>query len=288
MSCKKLKKDTITMENKKTEPAPTSNRLFSDPASPFLFQATSCICLTEASLPPLRQEDAVILCLTAGSAQIRQDNSQSLTVQANTATVLPTKKHRITLSGQEWQGILLSVSGATSSAFAEELSKEGSLPVENTPVLLAIRDIERSFNAGLPASELLLSEQIYHLFCLLLTASRYNRKPGISSSNIVRRCIEYLELTVAEPFDLAALSETVGVSKYHLSRLFSSRIGMSLRDYHAFCRIRESKRLLADPSLSSAAVCERLGFVDMSHFVKTFKKQENMTPSQYRKRILPQ
>jgi two-component system response regulator YesN len=42
---------------------------------------------------------------------------------------------------------------------------------------------------------------------------------------------------------------------------------------------------MADKSLSLMTICGMVGFEDQSYFSKVFKKQEGVSPAQYRKRF---
>jgi len=47
----------------------------------------------------------------------------------------------------------------------------------------------------------------------------------------------------------------------------------------------EAKRLLVNFNLSIQEVADRLNFADNSYFTKFFKKQEGLSPEQFRKEI---
>jgi transcriptional regulator GlxA family with amidase domain len=50
-----------------------------------------------------------------------------------------------------------------------------------------------------------------------------------------------------------------------------------------FVRIQEARRLLTQTDLKLAQVAERVGFGNLTHFGRQFKRQTNFTPLQYKK-----
>lgn len=74
------------------------------------------------------------------------------------------------------------------------------------------------------------------------------------------------------------------VSSQQLNHLFRSSTGMSPYQFLIHLRLQKAKELLVnEKSLTVKNVASRVGFLDSSHFVSTFRKLEGMTPEQFRK-----
>ncbi len=255
--------------------------------APFLYRTVTCLALTDGKLPPSPESEGVLslLFLTGGFAQLRFSD-RTVAAAAHTVTILNDGTGQFPQTTETaWTGILLTVSGGASAAFIESLGPCDALPVGNTPFPNAMEDVVRLSHGEIPGSDILLSNAIHHLLSLILTASRRFQKADTASQALVRNSALYIETHLTEPLSLEQMSIRLGISKFYLSRLFSARTGMTLSEYHASCRIRESKRLLGDPFLSISTISNRVGFVDISHFTKCFQKREGLTPSQYRKTL---
>ena len=68
----------------------------------------------------------------------------------------------------------------------------------------------------------------------------------------------------------------------HLNRLFNQYVGMSIKSFSRLVRINKSIRLLSEKENTLAIVCEKLGYYDVSHFIKDFKIVCGITPQDYR------
>ena len=78
------------------------------------------------------------------------------------------------------------------------------------------------------------------------------------------------------------LTGTVFYCSRHLNRLFNSNLGMSIKSFTRLVRINNSIQLLNDSTNTLAFICEKLGYYDVSHFIKDFKIICGITPQEYK------
>ena len=106
---------------------------------------------------------------------------------------------------------------------------------------------------------------------------------GSAAGNfIVRQALDYMQAHCAEHISLLDVADHVYVSQWHLSKLINRHLNQSFFDILGRMRIDRAKALLADPGLRIHAVAEQVGYVDVAHFSKSFKRLEGMTPGEYR------
>lgn len=79
------------------------------------------------------------------------------------------------------------------------------------------------------------------------------------------------------------LSEKFELSSRMLSKLFKAETGERFVDYLIRIRMEESKRMLVHTSDSVQSIGERVGYLQVISFIRTFKKSEGLTPGEYRK-----
>ncbi|HKQ07041.1 MAG TPA: helix-turn-helix transcriptional regulator [Blastocatellia bacterium] len=85
---------------------------------------------------------------------------------------------------------------------------------------------------------------------------------------------------------LQKLSERLSIPINHLSQIINERLGQTFIDFISSYRVKEAQKMLADPAkkhYTVIAIAEEVGFNSKSAFNAVFKKQVNMTPSEYRK-----
>lgn len=103
-----------------------------------------------------------------------------------------------------------------------------------------------------------------------------------AGSFIVNAALEYMRSHCAEHISLADVADHVYVSQWHLSKLINRHTGQSFFDLIGGMRIDRAKVLLADPAIRVHAVAEEVGYNDVAHFSKSFKRIVGKTPGEYR------
>ena len=83
---------------------------------------------------------------------------------------------------------------------------------------------------------------------------------------------------------LEEVSEYVGYSSSHFSRIFNNETGKKFKEYVNDIRIERSKFLLLNKDISTTNIGVMVGFSDQSYFCKVFKAKVGIPPEQYRKR----
>lgn len=105
---------------------------------------------------------------------------------------------------------------------------------------------------------------------------------GFGSENVhFLQIIRYIHLHYADDLSLNTLAEVLHMTPGYVSRLFSRESGTTYRKYLTELRVEKAKELLATTGLSIAEVCDRVGFNDYFHFLKTFKRLTGVSPGKY-------
>lgn len=94
--------------------------------------------------------------------------------------------------------------------------------------------------------------------------------------------IEYIETHLNGKLDLERVTEAVHYSKYHLHRLFTSIVGMTIHAYVQRRQLTEAAKLLVfsdKPIIEVSFIC---GYESQQAFSAAFKSMYKIPPSQYR------
>lgn len=128
-----------------------------------------------------------------------------------------------------------------------------------------------------------LSEAVSGVWDILFEASA--RGLGAEShkrEELLQEITAYVREHYAEPLSVQSICTAFGVSPTYLSRLFRSGGSTTFGELLTDCRIAQAKTLLKDHGnvrLKDIAQC--VGYDDPSYFIKVFKKQTGLTPTQY-------
>jgi len=133
--------------------------------------------------------------------------------------------------------------------------------------------------------ELILRNIIEILLLKMLRKKNLNLEK-ISSQKISKDIAftkNFIKQHFREKINLDILAKASHMNKYYLSHSFKKLVGLSPIEYLIDIRIRESKILLETTNYPISDISNIIGFSSQSLFSQAFKRETNMTPSQYRK-----
>jgi AraC family transcriptional regulator len=132
-----------------------------------------------------------------------------------------------------------------------------------------------------PSSTLEIEEE-----ALALVGSTYHLPPFPEVAGRYRPIIDearqYLAWRFRDNLDLVDVARVVGVSPFHLSRMFKRATGRSLTDYRTALRIRFVVDQLTDGEDDLGRVAVEAGFYDHAHMSNTFRRHLGTAPSKIR------
>ena len=102
---------------------------------------------------------------------------------------------------------------------------------------------------------------------------------------LVNQAIAYIRAHYREKLSLQEVADRCYISQWHLSKQLNRCAGKSFYDILNSVRIEEACKLLADPSLKIGEISELVGYADVAHFARTFKKIEGVSANEYRNKL---
>ena len=106
-----------------------------------------------------------------------------------------------------------------------------------------------------------------------------------ANSFIVKNALKYIQENYTRKITLAEVAEKTYVSQWYLSKLLNKHTEKSFSDILNQIRINVAKDLLKNPSMRIGDIAEEVGFIDMAHFSRVFKKFEGCSANEYRNKI---
>lgn len=106
-----------------------------------------------------------------------------------------------------------------------------------------------------------------------------------AGSFIAQNAVKYIEENYMEKLKLSDVADHVYVSQWHLSKILNQHVEKSFSDILNHARIEKAKELLREPSLRIGDIAEKVGFLDMAHFSRVFKKHTGVSANEYRNQM---
>ena len=172
-------------------------------------------------------------------------------------------------------------------AFAETLSAglplSPLIPAEkvhpDVPFALASLEAEMRKESPSKSAEILL-QLILSRILPELTVEKDKSRDG---ENLAGRVTGYVAEHFREDLSLSSVAAVFHVSKYHLSHVFSSKIGMGFSAYLGQIRVDFAASLIRTTTRSLTDIWLAAGFDSQRTFNRVFRAAFGVSPSEYRK-----
>ncbi|MFC2088477.1 two-component regulator propeller domain-containing protein [Calditrichota bacterium] len=99
---------------------------------------------------------------------------------------------------------------------------------------------------------------------------------------LLQRLLAVFEDHIEEPdFTTEELAREVGLSRMHLNRKLQALINLSTHDFIRTLRLQRAAQLLSNASGTVSEIAYKVGFNNLSHFSKAFRKHYGKLPSEF-------
>jgi AraC-like DNA-binding protein len=147
---------------------------------------------------------------------------------------------------------------------------------------LAQRRVFNCVAAGMQEEPLEIEEAVVSLLDQVMSAAHKRRREPRTSRS-ARELVHSVEKMLSEHWQegltLDAIASEVGLSVYHLCRVFRETTGMSQHQYRLGLRARRSLEMVEESKGGLVDIALENGFCTHSHFSASFRNEFGMTPS---------
>jgi YesN/AraC family two-component response regulator len=107
-------------------------------------------------------------------------------------------------------------------------------------------------------------------------------KRDVKVNRAIIRVQEFIRNNYNNDLTLKMASDFVGLSESHLSNIFTKKTGQTFTDYLTSVRIEKAKELLETTNLKVYEVGVSIGYANVEHFSRVFKKFTGLSPNNYK------
>lgn len=123
---------------------------------------------------------------------------------------------------------------------------------------------------------------VHLMFTTVISGLRFAEIHDGVTSGLSNKVLSYLGMHYREQISLDQLAEAMGVSRFHLSHLFSNKLGIGFKEYLNNLRVEYAKGLLRTTDTPIASIYELSGFENQRTFNRVFKENTGASPRDYR------
>jgi len=155
---------------------------------------------------------------------------------------------------------------------------------ENIEALLSL-----IFKEGLEMSPWYRQIGTHTLITALYYIIRYqkmNLSTNEQKSRVTTQIKEYIKVNYTNEVSLDKVSEHIGHSKNYICKTFKENTGMTINLFLNKVRMQQAAQLLVNTNLDISEISSKVGYNNIYHFIKTFKKIVGTSPGNFRKNEL--
>ncbi len=124
----------------------------------------------------------------------------------------------------------------------------------------------------------ILSDYLKNNECMLLDEN-------LSNEYKLNQTLNYIEKNFKKNITLKEVAEYMNYSTTYFSKSFKKYVGVNFNKYITQIRVQEAKRVLRETNISINDLAFDMGYNEPNYFCKVFKKEEGITPSEYREKV---
>lgn len=244
--------------------------------------------ICETPFPSHVHDSVEIVCPIAGELTLTIGGAQYHVHPGDIAVIFPAVPH-------SYDEVSADLDGLTLIFLPDAISEFGHTFRTMLPIhpLLSRWDKAQELNVVIrnliklshqPASS--LQSAYLHLFlAYLFTCLPLQPISRHSQDNLSYQVLHYISEHFTEPLSLESTAHALGISRIHLSHIFSQQLHINFRQYINTLRIDKATYLLRNPELSITQVSSLCGYNNPRTFHRAFQSQLHMPPNHYRLRL---
>ncbi len=149
-------------------------------------------------------------------------------------------------------------------------------------MLRQMKEQKNMFYLNIKAKMLELIAVAYK-YDLLTRQVREGREESGTVENL-KKVLQYIGENYSSPLRLSELAELVNMNEQYFCRYFKKNIGKTITEYINVIRVEKAATALAETEDKIIDIASACGFDNTGYFIRRFKKEKGMTPSEYRKK----
>lgn len=256
----------------------------------YLCTAGKSVCYPEHHFgPDVRRNYLIHYILSGYGSFVTEDNKQYRLGPGEGFLIEPGWRTCYRADREEpWTYIWVGFNGGRAAELVGLLGLGQKCPVFSCP---ASEKLEKMVEQLLlPASSNVLLSLNQHRFLLAFLQvlaenldSKSEPEAGENRGNYhIDKALNFIRANYGNQIHVQDIAAYLGISRYHLSRLFKETMGCSVQEYVASFCLGQAREFLTTTEISVGEIALLCGYSNVEIFSKAFKKKYRTSPVQYR------
>ena len=189
-----------------------------------------------------------------------------------------------------WQYIWVAFSGRQAKIIADSLGMSAENPIfsctpENGERLKTciLQMLEKN---DFSLADIYYRWGLFYKFISILADAQKDFMPKVDVNTYVSHMMNYINHHIEENISVQDVADYVRLTRSYATTMFTKQVGMTPKDYIQNCRLTKARNLLESSSLTVSEIAYSCGYSKSESLVKAFSKRYDISPGDYRKKLL--
>lgn len=117
----------------------------------------------------------------------------------------------------------------------------------------------------------------------LVRASASTLPAGSEGTGLAGQALAFVERSALQPLSLSDVAKAVARTPAHVATVVRRETGRTVGEWILVQRMAEARRRLRATDASVESVAQQVGYADVTHFIRQFRRVHGQTPAQWRR-----
>lgn len=244
--------------------------------------------MTSYPFPVHVHESVEMACVLSGSCAMQIDGKTYRLKEGDLALVFPLVPHSFDELSDDCRGFAAFFLPDAIAEFGNTFHT--MLPDEPVIPLSQLSSDVRGLITTLMATPIEVASplRLAYLHLLLahvISSMRFHSSEAYNERGVAARAIQYIYAHACENITLNSAAYALGISKSHLSHLFSQQFHINFRHFINATRINKAIMQMRDPTITLTQICYSCGYENMRTFRRAFIQEIGVLPSDYMRQL---
>lgn len=236
-------------------------------------------------------EEYVVTLLLSGYVTLKSENT--IQIEPGTLTLVPSGFSHALLKGKEMSVHWLSF-GISNEKLVQDSTllrpfqqiRQGGLPIVKVSqqrlsyIITLFEELQRESTGS--KSAIVMESLVNLIISEAANASQINYS-GLGSETRISKAMQYIELHCGEGISLKDVANAVYLSPAHLTTKMKQSTGFTVGQWITKHRLKAATERLEKTDETIEQIATKLGWADVTHFIRQFKKAYHATPAVWRR-----
>lgn len=126
-------------------------------------------------------------------------------------------------------------------------------------------------------------EQLHYAYGVFSVITPNNNNIDKHEKTYLKQAVRFINYNFAFNIKITDISNSVGIDRTYLYKLFLDKYGISPKKYLTIFRLNKAAGMLLNTDMNISEIAASCGFPDLPSFSRQFKSKYNITPNKYKK-----